>query len=270
MGMEIIVHFIVYFRVTGEWILVMVKRCPQCDQVLLEDEFVCWQCGRRLAEAPAGTSPPPPAPSPVFSLSPIHIYPIILALLIAMSLWLTAALSSQPLVQANTTDRPPAGWFVFTSDDRQFTLFLPESWSRYEANTTTLSMVIAADPFYEEVTQTLGHDWQMRLLVVPHEAVMATRPEAFLLVAYNPSLVSLSLAEAQQDMESRPGILDTNLIDNFNKSHLLINWTTSDSNWSCQQQFFSAGFLVNGCSPNPSPHKANLNLMQTHFQPLQP
>lgn len=246
----------------------MARRCPQCDQLLLEDEFICWQCGRRLGEAPAGTSSPPPPPT--LFLSPTHIYPVILVLLIAMGLWLTTVLSSQPLVQANTTDRPPAGWFVFTSNDRQFTLFLPESWSRYEADNPMLEMVIGADPFYEEVTQTLGNDWQMRLLVVPQQAVIATRPESFLLIAYNPNLVSLSLAEAQQDVESRPGILDTSLIDNFNKSHLLINWTTPDGNWSCQQQFFSAGLLVNGCSPNPSPHKANLSLMQTHFQPLQP
>ena len=248
----------------------MAKRCPQCDQLLLDDEFVCWQCGWRLGEAPAGTLSTTSPPTPNFSLSPTHIYTTILALLIGLVLWLTAALGSQPLVQANTTDRPPAGWFIFTSNDHQFTLFLPKTWGRYEAGDPELERVIAADPFYQEVTQSLGNDWQARLLVVPHEVVIASRPEAFLLISYHSRLLSLNLAEAQSVVESRPGVLETNLIDNFNKSHLFINWTTADGNWSCQQQLFSVGFLVNACSPNPSPHKANLSLMQDHFQPLQP
>lgn len=248
----------------------MAKRCPQCDQLLLEDEFVCWQCGRRLGETPAGTLPTVASSAPTFSLSPTHIYVTILALLLGMVLWLTAVLGSQPLVQANITDRPPAGWLIFTSEDRQFTLFLPESWGRYEVDNPDLERVIASDPFYQEVTEFWGNDWQISLLVVPHEAVMATRPEAFLLIARSPDPVSLNLAEIQRAVQSRPDVLETNLIDNFNKSQLFINWTTADGNWSCQQQLFEAGFLVNGCSPNPSPHKANLSLMQDHFQPLQP
>lgn len=34
----------------------MSRRCPNCDQRLLEDEDVCWQCGARL-EAQAADSP---------------------------------------------------------------------------------------------------------------------------------------------------------------------------------------------------------------------
>lgn len=34
----------------------MSRRCPQCDQHLLEDEDVCWHCGARLEPAAANTA----------------------------------------------------------------------------------------------------------------------------------------------------------------------------------------------------------------------
>lgn len=32
----------------------MSRRCPQCDQHLLEDEDVCWHCGARLESVADG------------------------------------------------------------------------------------------------------------------------------------------------------------------------------------------------------------------------
>ena len=126
----------------------MSRHCPNCDQRLLADEQVCWQCGAQLQ--------PQTEPAPVATVSgnarswrsdPLVIYGAITGFVILIALLLTGYLGRLPRSQV-TVGNPPEGWVVAGDPSRTFALFLPEDWFLHLEEDNALSTALGQHDFY--------------------------------------------------------------------------------------------------------------------------
>lgn len=139
----------------------MTHRCPYCDQTLLEDETVCWQCGRPV-EPPTTPQQPAvrerwPQEKSTFSLPAVTIYSTLTALIFFGALLATIYLGRQPRLRAGANVELPEGWLWVNESSNDFLLSLPESWRlidpESERGEISLRSSIASHPQWRPAMQ---------------------------------------------------------------------------------------------------------------------
>lgn len=171
----------------------MSRRCPNCDQHLLADETVCWQCGAQVQpESSVAPVTPTKNRAATWRSDPLIIYGAVTALVLLTTLLLTAYLGRLPLAQTQMGN-PPSGWVAVSDPARQVALFLPQDWSRYTAPDEALTQVLEQHDFYDQALAPLVEyveDEEVVLLAT------GARPTTFLIIARSVRLNRLSPADA--------------------------------------------------------------------------
>jgi|GEM_PF-1927973 len=276
----------------------MTHRCPYCDQRLLEDETVCWQCGRQV-EPP--TTPQQPAvrerwqqEKSTFSLSAVTIYSALTALIISGALLATIYLGKQPRLQAGANVELPEGWLWVNESSNDFLLFLPESWRlidpESERGEASLEASIASHPKWRRVMQPFGRlDEGLSYVFlaegqVPPEATNSV--DAAVVVAQSRLLNQLSPAEIVSLAEDLAAENEITLIENeriaalpgIEEEYVALVVETEDpagtgESLRCQQRLIPGQldlFLVSSCSRPESQYQATIRQITDSFQRLTP
>lgn len=232
----------------------MSKHCPACDQLILEDETVCWHCGQPLgtntttSTAPATASEISPSPDLRRAVtSPLAIYAALSTLVIAAACLLTVLLGAQPRASAASSS-PPDGWLAVVDRQRTISLFLPEQWQLWDATNederAEVNAIFERASIYREATAPLGMlatDVEPVLFATGAEATDYQEPGPFLLVAQSQTLNRLDRPEAIA--LARAGgvpVLSATTVDDFEKRYVALLVAPAgegDDTWRCQQQF---------------------------------
>lgn len=174
----------------------MSRRCPNCDQQLLDDEPRCWQCGLQLepltetrADIAETTEPDPEE----FSFT---VYGALTIAVILAAVLLTLYLGDQPRLEPSQADLPE-GWIMTTDNKRSFLVFLPEAWRTFQLprDEDRVPLIVAAAGLYRQALLPLSgfvDDEQVTFLAVSSEH------SSFLLVARSAVLSRLSPTDVAQ------------------------------------------------------------------------
>lgn len=265
----------------------MDRRCPRCNQLVLPDDTVCWQCGRALLEESeavaarevwrkAGQQP---------QLSPRLFYGGLTLLLVVAALLLTVFLGRQPRLQAARTDLP-AGWAWFRNSHNDFTLFLPRTWELLDPGTEDRQA--AMDQFVESEVE-LRHSYNPpgllddALQTIFYAAgPIPGRPsaEGYVLVGSSRALNQLSPAELLS--VAAAGAAEMNLtleaaheVEEGGESYVLLTvlMETDEGSRRCQQQLYPGVqelLFVVACAPPENPAQQTLADILGSFQRLSP
>lgn len=261
-------------------------RCENCGQTVLTSDTVCWHCGWALSppDSPPKTSKPTARkqPAPDISLPAIAIFGIT-TLLIALLLFLVmTALGNKPFVVINPNQN--VGWVPVTDQSLHFTYDLPPDWVWAEKNQTNSSGLFeaatSADWGYSAVFTALpaytpDSEWRM-IAAYPSLNEPAQR---FLLVATSTTLHTLSVNDILALRATETGstqVLETAVTDNLSatpQAHLLLEITTANSTWKCQQEVVNGTaetYLLAACAPQAEypRHLSELSDILRSFQPL--
>lgn len=280
----------------------MPQRCRYCDQILLEEESVCWQCGRPVAEVDGSASPPPkPAVRAEgqtqqerrLSFSALAVYALLTALVIVAALLVTIYLGQQPLLQAGASAPLPEGWLWVNEDSNDFLLVLPESWQlidpQTEAEEASLTELIESRPQWQQSVLPLSQlDEELSYVFlaqgqVPPDA--ASDAEAVVLVAHSRLLNQLTPAEMAavvEDLahESGVSLVEADLVASVpgvEPEHLslLVELPAgADAEaFRCRQQFVPGAvyaFLLTACSRPETQYQTSISRISDSFQRLAP
>jgi hypothetical protein len=265
----------------------MDQRCPHCDQLILPDDTVCWQCGRALVEArrTATAREGWQATSRELQLSPLRFYGSLTLLLVLAALLLTAFLGRQPRLQAAITDLP-AGWVWIREDNHDFTLFLPETWELLsptgENQQESMDLLVESTPELRASLLPLGAlDREM------HTTFYATGPlqdqagtRGLILVARSRALNQLSPSELQSVATASAADLNVTMqearqVEHFDKSHVFLDVLveTDAGPLRCQQQFHPGALeilIVTACAPQEARYQETITAILSSFQRLSP
>lgn len=267
----------------------MSLHCPVCDQLLLEDEIVCWQCGHPIAGTTRAAPTAPPARSDrdearkEFQFSPRAVYTTLTVLIIAGALYLTAFLGRQPRAQAGLTDLP-SGWTWITSVENDFTFFLPEDWEVLLAANSSqeaeLDAVVRATPGLYAAFYPLSRlDQQRRVVLYAHGPIPDEPLEtASVLVARSRVLNHLSPQELVSLAATAAQELDVTLhtvgeVETFEESYIYLDAATdrAGDRQRCQQQLFQGTeetLWITACGRPDSHYQRVLSAIVGSFQRL--
>jgi hypothetical protein len=214
----------------------MSRRCPNCDQRLLEDEQVCWQCGARL-EPVVGDAPARPESKP--AEQPLLLYLALTGGIVLAALLMTFFLGRQPRVQFSSAALPE-GWLITADQAHNFSVFLPPEWPTLDANNASevLAERLAATPLYERSLEPLAafvDDEEILFLAT------GARPSTFFIAARSPVLNRLSAADASAvAREGDVVVTDARLISSQGADQAAIRVVIEDPNGNqvlCHQRF---------------------------------
>ncbi len=261
----------------------MIARCENCGQAALDNDKVCWHCGRPLAgvdiEAPEKVAVNQ-GWQQTQSLGAIGGYVAVAVFVILAAAVITRLLGNQPIVTANVGDRAPDGWETIIDFRSTFTFDLPQEWTWFErerrerrSDPPIQSLVDAGDifmlgasPFGAETD-----DMEIAFLAVPisdtadFEDQMAVTQafitaDAFMLVANSRLLNDLTYEETVLFLlSSEYQILGAEQVEGIDSSHIAVHVETpigeeSDFDYlRCSQQFFLGeedSMLVTLCAKN--------------------
>lgn len=247
----------------------MSRRCPNCDQHLLEDEQTCWQCGYRLGPAPDNLAAPPSAGAASLSAetradspradsprpdSSLIIYGAVSLCVVLFAIFFTFFLGRQPRVETSTVT-VPEGWVIMADRQRNFSVFLPQEWPVLDANSEAdeLARALSEREVYAMATHPLGG------FVEDEEVIFlarGSRPSTFLLVAISPILNRLSLAEAARlAREGDVLVRDARQIENLGAWQTAISVVleaAGEADTHCEQRFIGGeqtALLLALCAP---------------------
>jgi hypothetical protein len=275
----------------------MTYRCPYCDQSLLEDETVCWQCGnpiqREAAEKQPAVRESWRRDERRLSLSALTVYAVFSALVIVSALGATVYLGGQPRLQAGADAELPENWLWVNESDNDFLLFLPESWRvsdpESEGGEARLTMSVVGDPEWREAMQPFGQlDEQLTYSFmargpVPPEA--AASAEAVVLVARSRLLNQLAPAEMvalAEDLAAESGmtLVESNLVaavPGIEAEHVSLvvesDPAGGDVPVRCQQQLIPGSLyvlLVSACTRAEPRYQTTIGLIMDSFQRIAP
>lgn len=272
----------------------MERRCPYCDGRLLEDDTVCWQCGRQVtgvqqssppaAGAPeevvgpgAGSPEAAPEDGPPVRASALTIYGGLTVVVVLIALLLTIFLGRRPLVQTGGVPLQE-GWIVVTDRARTFTLTLPAQWQ-------TLDVAVA--PQREQVQQLLEEIPSTRRATTPlgsfvdddEVLFLATgaRQLTFLLVSESRRLNRLNPQDAiDLARGADAAVLEANHVQNFDKSHVALRVALSGDEQTgpvCRQQFITGedvALLLALCAEPGQLNEETVNTILNSVQRLAP
>lgn len=174
----------------------MTRRCPNCDQQLLDDEQRCWQCGLQLEPltetraAVAETAAPDPE-----ELS-FTVYGALTIAVILAAFLLTLYLGDQPRLELSEANLPE-DWIMTSDNERSFLVFLPEAWRTFQLpeDADRVPQSVVATGLYRQALLPLAgfvDDEQVMFLALSNEH------SSFLLVARSAILSRLSPADVAQ------------------------------------------------------------------------
>lgn len=246
----------------------MTQRCTNCNQLLLDDDTACWQCGQPVmgggANTGAARATAAPKPSqPTTDVPALLVYSILTVVVILLALAVTIYLGRQPLVQA-TSQRAPDGWLLVANVNRDFTLIQPENWMMVDADASDqpddpLNQVLDRNPIYATVLAPLGEltDELYTLYIAASEPLTTTRPGAFLVVVRSRTLNQLTPDDALRRAAALAEangltLYNAEYVDNYDKSHVYLNLLipTEAGLLHCQQQFIPGrgdSLLLSAC-----------------------
>lgn len=281
----------------------MIARCENCGQVALDNDTVCWHCGRPLA----GRDPEAPDKVAVNkgwqqtqSLGTIGGYVAVAVFVVLAAFFVTRLLGQQPLVSANVGERAPEGWESLVDFESSFTFYLPQHWSWFEQTRRErrtdppLEELVTASDLFKLGTNPFGaevDDIAIAFLAVPisdtaefesetavTEALITA--DAFMLVATSVRLNDLTYDETLQFLLSSDyRILGVEQVEAIDGSYLDIHVETplpgaDDFEFlRCSQHFFlgqEAGMLVSLCAKNSvyTTYQRTFNDILTSFRRL--
>lgn len=230
----------------------MSRHCPNCDQRLLADEQVCWQCGAQLQpqtdSAPVTTAA---GSARKWRSDPLVIYGAITGFVILVALLLTAYLGRLPRSQL-TVGNPPDGWVIAGDQPHPFALFLPEDWSLHVEEDAALRTALRQHDFYGRALSPL-----MDYVEDEEVVLLATgaQPTTFLIVGRSPRLNRLSTGDAATlaRADDEP-VLDSRQLESQGapQAEFRIELETDDSGpLQCRQRFLrglDAAFIFSLCT----------------------
>ncbi len=265
----------------------MDRRCPYCDQLLLSDDTVCWQCGRALAGAnetatardlwqEAGRQ---------LQLSPRLFYGGLTLLLVVAALLLTAFLGRQPRLPAARTDLP-AGWAWFRNSHNDFILFLPRTWELLDPGTAerqaAVDWLMESEAALRRSYEPLGllDDELQTIFYATGPLPSQPHAEGLLLVGSSRALNQLSPAELLSVAASGAAQLGLALetaqeVEEGGESHVLLDLLLESDAGArrCRQQLYPGVrelLLVVACAPPESGPQQTLAEILGSFQRLSP
>ncbi|MDX1686728.1 MAG: hypothetical protein R3248_01985 [Candidatus Promineifilaceae bacterium] len=256
----------------------MPKRCPHCDQLIMEDEAVCWNCGQ-----PTGVDPPETESEKeqeettrTLLLSPVAIYTALTAVVIVSALLLTTLLGRLPRLQAAGI-QPPEEWQRVTDENETFTLFLPPDWRFVdpgnEEERATLTRLLAENdrlrdalfPWYQV------RDLETLFLAASDPPEAAAQPDQLFLVARSATLNQLSYIELISVVERSDVIISAaEIVDDFDRRYAYAQLRTRTGLF-CQQQYLLGDeelLLTAFCASPEEPSTNTLELVRRTFQRL--
>lgn len=262
----------------------MELRCPNCQQMVMGGDELCWQCGQKLPQVENAGTPLAAAPSPTFQLQipPLYLYSLFTIALFLLAVFFMRQLSQTPLVQAKTVWLP-ADWHHVTNANQTVTLDLPQSWTWFDAYRPL------HQPFFAQLPTAILENGSPLLIPSAKDKLLfwaaptenwADAPVS-LIVIESPPLNALSAAQALERVEqSDAKIVVGELVENFDKSHalfLLDLITSSQNQMRCRQQFIPAtdpfpAWLVAICGQmaNYPTYDRDINAILQSFQRLRP
>jgi hypothetical protein len=266
------------------------RRCPVCDQPLLEDETVCWHCGHAAGQAsPAAATAPPAGPRRATAeadvrLSPKLFYGVLTAVIIAAALYLTAFLGRQPLAHGSRTDLP-AGWVWLTSGQNDFTFFVPATWEVRQAmgdeETATLTALVHTTDGLARALQPLSRlDYQLRVTLYARGPLPVEQTEpGFVLVARSRALNKLAAGDLVNLAVTAAEELGVTLaaageVVLFDQRYVYVDAITivGEQRQRCQQQLFHGTeemLWITACGPPEDRFQRDLAAILGSFQRLQ-
>jgi hypothetical protein len=264
-------------------------RCAVCDQLLLEDDTACWQCGAAVAprgEAAATVAEPEwPSPRQQRELSPRSVYLGLTVLVIGAALLVTAYLSRQPRAEIDRSALPP-GWVWVRGGSAQFTLMLPQRWevisARSEGQEDNLDRMIDDSAELSSALQPLGEvDTSLRPLFYGQGPLVDVPWESGLvLVARSRNLNQLEDGEiaalARQLAQEMALDLDAaREVRNFEQSYVYLSLTDEApaAPRRCQQQIYpgqTEALLVVACARPDERFQETVDQILGSFQRLIP
>ncbi|MDT8306693.1 MAG: hypothetical protein RRC07_12220 [Anaerolineae bacterium] len=267
----------------------MSRRCPVCDQFLLDDDAVCWQCGQPVAGAKATATSTAPARSDrreeqqERQISPRAVYGTLTVLIVAAALYLTGFLGRQPRVQTTLTDLPD-GWTWIRGAESDYTFFLPEEWEVLMAVNRSqedeLDAVVQAVPGLDGAFYPLSRlDTQLRTIVYAHGPIPVEPSETgSVLVARSRALNQLTPRELVALAATAAQELDVTLhaageVETFERSYIYFDAArdSAGNRQRCQQHLFQGTeemLWISACGPAGSRYQRDLTAIAGSFQRL--
>lgn len=265
----------------------MDRRCAHCDQLLLPDDTVCWQCGRALSDTSGSATARDVwrETGRELQLSPRLVYGGLTLLLTIAALLLIAFLGRQPRLQAARTDLP-AGYAWFRNSRNDFTLFLPQTWELLDAGTgdrqSAMDLLVETEVELRTSYHPLGLlDEELHTLFyaagpMPGESSVEGR----LLVARSQALNQLSPAELMAVAEAGAVELGVTLqeaqeVEDYDQSRVILDvvMDTDDGPRRCQQHLYPGAqelLLVSACAPPEPLYQQTLSEILGSLQRLSP
>ncbi len=246
-------------------------RCENCGRAALDNDEVCWHCGRPLpGREGAGRKKVRARESWTRDGGPgsIAVFGgLTLAVVVAAAL-VMAALGRQPQLQVRLGTRTPPGWTFLTPAAGRFTITLPDDWTWLDAadpdDAAQLEVLEEQQPRLRLATHPLGAETDdMDLLFAAGNPLRGQAERPFLVVAASPLLNRLTYQEAVNFLAgSDYDILAVRFVDDFDKSHvaILVDTPLADAAIRsqdgqiirCRQQFVlgqEQSLLLSLCAP---------------------
>lgn len=267
-------------------------RCAICDQALLEDEPVCWQCGSPVAPRPAPDAPVAPAAEPQWpvsrperKLAQRRVYVTLGILIVGAVLLFAAYRARQPNAERNGATAPP-GWAWVGGGSAGFTLLLPERWevvsARSERQEVNLASMVADTAALSSALQPLSEaDTSLRPVLYAHGPLLEVPWEnGQALVARSPNLNQLEngaiVALAQQLAREMALELDAARVVGSRAQgyvYLSLNGEVEGAPRRCQQRIYPGpveALLIVACARPDAGFQETVNQILASFQPLAP
>jgi hypothetical protein len=243
-----------------------VTRCPRCNQQLLPDEATCWQCGYQIREDIEGKGGEESAVENPGLPTPVIVYGLLTVCVIVAALLVTASLGRQPRVQAARVPLQE-GWQVVADDAQTFTVYLPETWTLYEASDAqeerTIGQLLSGAPEYRMATEPLTgyvEDEEVLFLAQGSDAPGSGSGSgsglgAFLIVVRSAALNGLTPVEAiGLARETEDLVTEAEQVTDFERNYVALRVEYDDEQGSelhCRQQFTTGeqfALLLSFCS----------------------
>lgn len=223
-------------------------RCPRCNQLLLPDEAVCWQCGYRLREDVEEKATPDETGDKRALPGPLIVYGLLTVFVILAALLVTASLGRQPRVQSASVPLED-GWQVVADDAQTFTVYLPQTWTLFDASDAEEEQAIAAllssAPEYRMAVEPLAgyvEDEEVLFLAQGSDAPgSGSGLGAFFIAMRSSTLNGLTPIEAiGLARESEELVTEARQVTNFDRNYVALRIEYHEEQGGelhCRQQF---------------------------------
>lgn len=256
--------------------------CPNCDQMVLPTDTVCWHCGYQLPRQPAKPAPQSENQASTTTLeasplSAVFVYGTVTALIIVMFVLSIHSLNQHPLVLLNPDTAINSGWTAITDHRLRFTFDIPATWRSFAKQNpqqqADFETAIANDTQYMTAISPFDRsisDIESLFIVIGEKPAQITAVSGFVLIARSETLGRFSLDETvalAQETDAVVEILQINTVRSFvgdRRATLSLKMPETRDRLICQQhivQGVGESYLLAGCAPETR--------YQTYSEPLE-